>query len=430
MRRPRLLPLAAIATVIALFEWLARHQRPRLLFDSSAYLEAAKKPWTIDQLFYPKPAFVPLVYRACGADPDVIVIVQHVLALASWTCLAVALVTFFRTRRARIAAGVVGALFVLAPVRIGYVDAILSESINDSLFALALAALLLLGRQRFAAGALVAIVVPWIFARDTNAIVVLAGAACAVALAWRTRRVYAVIAAPVLAALFALWSVDVVPDNAHFAVQPDWPADFTARGALSKLNNVFDRVLPDADARAYFADHGLPSVDELVKHDRADVIRQPELAASRIWIAERSRGVFLGYLARHPLDRVVDQVRYAPSLLGLDTQGFYMPPGWRGYRSTPVQWLCGLGVSWVLLIALGLACPYALWRCRCDPGARLALCLVVTGWIGSLAAFYGDSAEYGRHCYGSGQQIIFGLWFAALLLLERSGAPHDRADSC
>jgi len=430
--RQRLLQLGAIASVIALFNWLARHQRPRLLFDSSAYLEAANKPWSVDQLFYPKPPLVPLVYRACGADPAVIVVVQRVLALASWTCLAVALVTYFHTRRARIAAGVVAALFLLAPVRVGYVDAVLSESINDSLFALAIAALLMIGRRpRVAVPALAAIATVWTFARDTNAIVVLGGAGCAVVLAWRGRWVFAAIAVPVVAALFVLWSVDVVPDNAHFAVQPDWPAELTSRGALSKLNNVVDRVLPDPDARAFFKDHGLAQADELAAiADRADIIRNPAYAASRAWIAERSRGVLVGYLARHPIDRVVDQVRYAPSLLGLDTQGFYMPPGWIGYRASPVVWLCGLSANWVLLIALAVLFPIAMWRCRRHPGARLALCLLAIGWLGSVAAFYGDSAEYGRHCYGTGQQIVFALWFAALLHLERSGAPHGSVESC
>ncbi|MGE5182017.1 MAG: hypothetical protein ACM31C_08140, partial [Acidobacteriota bacterium] len=60
--------VAAIAVGLAVlaFEILVARQTPRVFYDSSAYFEMAGKPLSLDQLYYPKSPFVPLVYRAIG----------------------------------------------------------------------------------------------------------------------------------------------------------------------------------------------------------------------------------------------------------------------------------------------------------------------------------------------------------------------------
>ena len=94
-----------------------------------------------------------------------------------------------------------------------------------------------------------------------------------------------------------------------------------------------------------------------------------------------------------------------------------MPAGWFG-RTGIARWAVGATGSKPVLLILIVLCPLALWRAWRHAASRLSLCLIASGWIGSAAAFYADTSEPSRHCYGSGQQIAFGLVLAALAWLE------------
>lgn len=436
--------LAFALAIAALFAVLAARQEPRMFYDSSAFFEAAEKPWSLDQLRYPKPAFTSLVYRALGGERAAITHAQAALALVSWACVAVALAALFRRRAARAASIAIVALLVLHPIRIGYTGALLSESIGDSLAALCLAAALgilavraRIERERPRArataalgGALVVLLAAWMGTRDTNAVVLLAAAAAA-ALAWgrplwRSRWGTAGLAASVAVAGLVLWSTAAIPAPTHFTVQAGFPADFTGRGTYARMNVIVDH-LPDPEARAFFEARGLQMADEILHlEDRHAIIYEPRFEPVRRWIERESQGVYLRWLLVHPLERLADQVREAWTFLGLEEQHAYMPQGWIG-RTKAVRWSLGVATSKPVLLALLALCPLALWRARRHAAARLALCLIASGWIGSAAAFYADTAEPGRHCYGSGQQIIFGLFLAALAWIEHGarGRPES-----
>jgi hypothetical protein len=430
----------AAAGVFGLLAALVHRQAPREFYDTPAYFEAARKPWSVDQLFYPKPVLTSAIYRLLDGDRTAIVRFQAGLSFAAWAAVAAALWALFRRPAARAASIAVAALFVLAPFRIGYADALLSESINDSLLALCLAAgigLLAarahLGREPLRARAtlglgllLAALLVPWMLARDTNAVVMLAALGLGAALwpraLWRTRWAPAALAALAAVAGFVLWSTTVTPAPTEFSVQRWFPADFTARGSYAKMNNLVDRILPDPGARAYFEQRGLPMADRLAAlENRHDIIYLPEYVPARVWIATESQGVYLRWLLAHPLDRLADQVESAWLLLGVDDQQGYMPAGWIG-RLAPARWALGLTASKPALLVLLALCPLALWLTRRHAGSRAALCLIASGWIGSAAAFYADTSEPGRHCYGSGQQIAFGLFLAGLIWLEHGAS--------
>jgi hypothetical protein len=424
----------ALAIVIGATAWAFRAavstQTPRTFWDSSAYLQAAGQPWSWAQLYYPKPLFTTLVYRAIGTDLATIVHVQAAFALASWLVLGAALVTALRRPPARAAAVVAIAVFVLAPNRVGYVDAILSESINDSMMALVLAAALWLtratGRWRIAGVCgLVLAGVPWIFTRDTNAVTVLVAiAVCAGSLRGRlVRDWWAIIAAACLAcaSAVAMWSANVVPPPTGLTVQSGWAPDFTARTTLSMMNNVFDRVLPDDEARAYFVERGLPQVDELralmsKEDNRSATFFDPHYADARRWIAGHARSVWTHWLVRHPVERLLELAQNGWTLLGADRdQVGYMPVGWYGgHRSLARDLTWNLPV----LIALLLLAPIALWRARRHPCAFVARCAIASGFAATAVAFYGDPAEPARHCFGAGQQIVFGLVLALLAQID------------
>ncbi len=430
---------AAVAAVGVRFAALVGRQQPREFYDTPAFFEAAQQPWSIDQFFYPKPVFTSVIYRMLDSDRAAIVQLQAWLAFIAWAAVAAALVALFRRPAARVASVLVVALLVLSPVRIGYVDALLSESINDSLMALCLAAAIgllaarahlqrerLRARVTLALGlALAVLVVPWMLTRDTNAVVTLAAAGVAACLwarpLWRSRWGTAGLAAACAVAGFVLWSTTAIPSPTRFSVQAWFPADFTARGAYAKLNNVVDRIVPDPEARAYFERRGLPMADRIARlEDRHSIIYDPELAPARAWIASESQGVYLRWLLAHPLERASDQVVYAWYFLGVEDQRGYMPDGWIG-RAKAARWSLGVATTRPVLLILLVLCPLALWLTRRHAGGRLALCLIASGWIGSAAAFYADTAEPGRHCYGSGQQVVFGLFLAGLTWLEAHG---------
>ena len=72
----------ALVTVIGATAWMfwavVSTQAPRSFWDSSAYLQAAGQPWSWAQLYYPKPPFTALVYRAIGTDLATIVRVHEI----------------------------------------------------------------------------------------------------------------------------------------------------------------------------------------------------------------------------------------------------------------------------------------------------------------------------------------------------------------
>jgi len=52
--------------------------------------------------------------------------------------------------------------------------------------------------------------------------------------------------------------------------------------------------------------------------------------------------------------------------------------------------------------------------------------------VGILASYYGDAVELTRHCYGAAQQLVLGLFLAAIAWLDRLATKRpgsqDRGD--
>ena len=140
------------------------------------------------------------------------------------------------------------------------------------------------------------------------------------------------------------------------------------------------------------------------------------------------------WLVRHPLDRAAELAEdWVTVLVGRHTAS--MPTGWVAHdRDHPiVDALRRLTTSRYLLLALLVAWPVLVFRPRRDARRGLALVLVASGLVGAVAAYYGDSAELSRHCYGSGQQIAIGLFVALLARLDTLRLPgrggYGRASS-
>jgi hypothetical protein len=167
----------------------------------------------------------------------------------------------------------------------------------------------------------------------------------------------------------------------------------------------------------------MPQIEELrTLSNRQDTLFDARYRPAEAWIATRGESVYVRWLIAHPFARLAEVAGNLRKLVGFDEVELrlYLPPGWRahglGYK------LRDLPARSFVLVALALVWLVVVWRRRSEPLARLAACVVVSGFIGSVAAFYGDASELARHCYGSGQQIAFGLFLAALVALDGLGA--------
>lgn len=411
------------------------------------YLQTAAQPLSVEHLFFPKPITVPAAYHLLDADPTAIATFQLRFAIVAWTLFGLALCASLRRTRARAAAIAITFVFLLAPHRIGFASAILSESITDSLttlvitcgLALALAARMPVGRARAIAcwsltALHVATAIAWLLARDSNAIAAIAAIAIAGTLwrlhrTWRDARWAVVLVATVaVASGFAMWTTRVGPTPpTNLTLHIHWPPSFFPRTAFPTANNVILRVLPDPAAKAFFVERGLPQVDELAtltwEPPERRFFEGPELAPARDWIAEHGSSVYMRWLLSHPLDRADELARRLWDVLAPEDLVIYMPLGWISSYGFPGWTVRRATTSELLLFALLLAAPFALRRPTRHITSAVAVVLIGSGVLGAAAAYYGDAFEVSRHMFGAGQQIVLGLFLAPLVWLDRRREP-------
>jgi hypothetical protein len=439
-RRWRLVAIG-IAAIVA--TWIAviatTTAQVRAFSDSLVYLQIARQPFRLAHVIFPKPVFVPIVYRWLGAELGRIGEFQVGFALVAWATLGCVLVASLRGRWPRIVAGIVVAAFVLAPFRVGFMTVALSESIDDSLLALLFAGAiaLSLGRSRAPiAWAMTALAVAWIFTRDTNAITALVAIAVA-AIIWRRRVLerwaMPLVVVPTIAAIVALWSTGVQPPVPTGIDQyAGWPAEMMARKTYPLTDAIIARI---ADDPSFFADRGMPKVDQLAAIQRSHDTRlaggedprwccDATFAPARAWIAAHGSAAYLAYLARHPFSRIAEFLGASGELVAPTTLTMYMPAHWTQPRGV-LGPLRSLTAHWPFALVLVLAAPWALWRPRARPLALVAIACISSGIVAAFFAYYGDARELARHMYGSGQQVLFGLVLAVLARLDARHPPAD-----
>jgi hypothetical protein len=418
----------AIAAVAVATRWrwdqlIAAQHTPYVDFDTQIFQQIADQPFSLALVGSSKPLVVPLVYRAAHNDSTAITRFQAELAFVAWAVLTAALALAARRRWVRALAIAIGVCFVLAPPRVGFATSLMPESIGDSLAALLIAAAIglvrLRGRPRIACAVAAGLLaLSWLFARDTNAIILVVATGLAIVIwrGWRTRWAWAATAAVVAATAVVLWSTGVVHDRLPY--QSNWYIPFTARTAYPMLDNVTTRVYPDApDAVPAGL---LPFVEPRIN---VELLLQssPESLPIQTWLVEHGASVYARWLVRHPIQRVAELVHQRWNLLA-GSESHYMPAGWD--RSGTL--LRKLTLNHAVLTLLLLASPFLLRRPRGDALCGLALCLVLSGALGVAAAYYGDAAEVARHSYGAGQQLVLGLFLALVAWADRVTWPRRR----
>jgi hypothetical protein len=433
-----LLAVAMLLAHHALYQ-LTRKQVPGMWHDSLTFNDIAAQPLSLAHLFYPKPFMAPFVERLVG-EPSAIARFQIGLDFAAWAALALALVLALRTWRARAIGVVACGAFVLAPVRVGFMTIIASEPIDDALrtFALALAVALVAAVHRRAlrnalAVAFVVVTAAWLFTRDTNAIVALAGIALCARRLRGTRWAIAPAAAIGIAATVSIWSSQVVPRQPlGIRLTEGWAPESTKRGSFALVDDFMIRVMPDPDARARAIADGLPwspALDRFVGTGAdGEFLSDARYAPTRDWIFAHGTATYVGWLARHPIARIDEVVASTTTILAaVDMGANYMRAGWRGndYGGAIMKTFRTFTESAAVVLVLIICVPLAWRRIRAHPLAPAIAVLAWSAVIGVFAAYYGDAMEMVRHAWGASQQLIVALVLAIVVRVDGGTVSRD-----
>ncbi len=417
MRGAELLVIVAVAVISTLPSMLTT---PKLDYDSASYL--GRVTLTGERL-----PVVPLLYALLRRDLVAIVVVQALVGALCWGYLAYQ--ALLVTRRPACYVAFVGVLVLSCTDYVTHwYSAILSDSLSLSLLALLLGSLASWLAHRGSLLRVVVVALLWAGTRDTNGYVLLVcGVVGLVLVLLSHRRPAELVAAGVAIA----GGVAVIASTDAGSL---WQQPF--------FHVVTERVLVSPSMTAFFAAHGMP-VTPALRHlagpydlasDNA-LHHSPALAGFRAWMGQAGGRTYLEYAALHP-GWVLSGTFGAHQELNYRQLDFYggtpahpvVPAAVRGllltYRQT------------ILLTLTGLAAVVLVVRRRALGGLRRAVgwwgAVVLTGYLGLVLAWVGDSWEIGRHSVGPTVQVAVGLVFVLSLALgavapEIPDPPEDRA---
>jgi hypothetical protein len=377
---------------------------------------------------YWKPWGLPLFWKALpGATARSAPFAQWLISGACWLVLAVAVSRCLRHKGVRLAAFCLVLAFSLTPLVAQWDGVLLSESLSASLTALLVAALLMFVRspQPRTGAAVLAIVALASATRDTNAYLALflvCPIGLAVALHGARRLGLAVTAGVVVVFVLSLWTY-----NVHRWETP-------MQGVIAV------RILSDADARDFFAAHGMPIRPGLAAALLANRVppsrfdQAPELAYFRPWFKRHARSTYVRYLASHPgaaiaeplegFDQVITPARSLPQ--GLD---FFRPQGFHTVLPAPILAVLytqhTLPITFAMLVALLTALGLVRRRVNARPtlvalaGLIVTVPLAIVIWNGDQLGLDGD-----RHSLVVGLVARVSVLLAFLLALD-AAFTHD-----
>jgi hypothetical protein len=389
--------------------------------DSAEYIAAARAPvWSRRFLAGPGGFGFLLVAKVCARNLRAIAFVQTALAVGAWSFLATTVSGVLRSNVAKWV-GLVGILGLgLAPGVLLWNAMIATESLSIATLCVVIACGLRLV-QRGTARELawfVAAMAAFAFTRDTNALVV--AAVGAVALAFTARRQLRLRALVVAVAGISVAVGALALSNAAEPPRWVWPlADTTAI-----------RLLADPGATHYLIDHGFPWDEQMrTLPQRYIYIYTPvrtgaSFAAFRTWVRNDGRRVYLHYLLSHPgwaLRKPFDDRDQVLDVGGAAVYGRIYgnrPPGVfsaigavAGPRSPALaeRWAGASAVALALLVI----------RRRVRPALAGAAGLVLgLSVLAYYAAWYGCALEVIRHSLTAAVQLRLACWIMTALVVD------------
>jgi hypothetical protein len=376
--------------------------------------------FSVDFWAGPRPPSVPLLYKLLPDSNSWRALGQLVVSIGSWLTLAGVVAWCVRTPALRwVSAGLV--LLLSLSVWVTQWDPlILSESLSLSLGALTLAAWLALARAPggWTVAAVLAASLAWVFARDTNAYLVLM--AVPLALGWALLRRPRGLAAVLAAGLVAIFAMDLVSQAGPHASFARWEQPI--------LNVIGERVLTNPEELDYFRDRGMPLPRKVraltgqpLGHPLSDD-PSPKLLPFRDWVRDDGRTTLAGWLASHPHRAVRPVVADRYMLFDPDPWlRFFRPRGNVELLPSPLQrvvfppWPPAL-VVWALA-----ALAAAVWLAR--RGHARATWLVPSAAVlfqipHAAIVWNGDSVDVARHALLVGVLARLGLLVLTLFLVD------------
>ncbi|MDD5484268.1 MAG: hypothetical protein PHP98_11575, partial [Kiritimatiellae bacterium] len=303
-------------------------------------------------------------------------------------------------------------------------------------------------------------------AKDTHALLV---AAMILPLAWNALvrqkkypdqgrypvRLAAGISACLLAVLiFSQWSAGrtTVTDKPAYRAHPEISAfldlcsgaDLVGRWYLPYLNVLGKKILPNPEARGYFARRGFPLTPAVMARngtyagaDNFAWHRDPELIAEvKPWIIARGRSVYFHYLARHwrataaevfaarnrlllTVDPELRQHRWFRRPAGGAEAGPHLITAWMSVFF--INNSAGLARFFVILALAGLAArKWPALRARWDNLPWISAYLVITGVAIIFTVYYCDIQDRGRHSLAYVVLMNVGVVWGYFLVIDRA----------
>jgi hypothetical protein len=421
--------------------------------DSAELLAmATRAPWTGDFLAAGKPWTVPLVYKVVGAGQ--VIHAQVAISAVCWLALAAVVATQVRRRYLAIAAFTAVLAFSLSIWVTEWDHQALTESISVSLGALVVAAWLVYLRfpRALVAVGLSAVTLVWVFARDTNAYVLLLAVPVIAVWTFKTHRFRRGTAVALIASCAIAAASLVVANAAHSCVTG---TKFVSRGEArahsgyctrrwyTLVNTIAIRVLPDRDASAYFRRHGMPVPPLLAASSGktaawyAPVYFAPSMQGFKRWLDRSGRSTYVDYLWSHP-DDVTPPGRGVAALLAprygrrltpdrvaepsLAEQRFgarRLLPSFAddiAFAPTP------LALAIEALVALSLLAAALVRRLHVQPAVWVAAFLVASAPFHALVVWHGDAADIPRHSLLVQVFLRLGLLLIAVFAIDALGS--------
>jgi hypothetical protein len=275
--------------------------------DSYDYIAQSKIPITSSEFyfptkkanFYPRPFTVPLFYKLFSGDPDRIIPAQFFFHTFSTFCLVVSLLMFIKRNYIKYLL----IFFIYALMSwwnvLGWSGIVLSESVSTSFMMLWMASFLLLLRKRTTGYLILHIVIAifFSFTRDSW-LYFLPPFYCLVALLsflWDKS---------ILKQCLILLSFSIV----LFTFQ-NYAVSKGNRHRLAVLNNIVFNIMPNNKYLQWFADQGLPCIDQL-KRDYSNLNMEDKKVYALYdnkaydnlykWIDEKGKDVYMKFLISHP----------------------------------------------------------------------------------------------------------------------------------
>jgi hypothetical protein len=390
--------------------------------DTFDYEQTAGKPlWSLEFWTWFKPWGTPLLWKLLpGTTSTVAPIAQWLISVAAWLALAAAV---YRTleRRAVKRGGLVLVLGLsLVPAVAVWDGALLSESLNLSLAALLVAAMLMLLHEPGWLWAVGAIAAALLLAgtRATNGylapFLLLPTAA---AIAGQTRRIALVVAAAALVIAALAYSTSNVRQ---------WQVP------LGEI--VAGRVLRNPGELRYFQQRGMPLTPTLARDiyaNRSPLERfeaAPALQAFLPWFNSRARGVYFDYLVSHPSSTLGDPIRDLPGMVSpssslTDLQALplriYAAKGYRDALPGTLDRVlypsnAGLLLGWAIAVA---ALAVALFELRRRTWL-VSTVLIASTLPHAVVIWTGDDASIGRHALLLAVYLRLALILLSVQLLD------------